>query len=147
MNDRAHLEHDTGRLFSDLWKPYGRDLFEESVQLFSQRLALAGFDRDWFRNKTCLDAGCGGGRNSIAMARLGAKEAVGIDVGKEGLDDAQKRAEGMPNVSYRFASILDIPFPEETFDMVWCAGVLMITADEELALDELARVTKRGGYL
>jgi SAM-dependent methyltransferase len=146
-NDRIHLEHATGQLFGDLWGAYDAELFEESVQLFFKRLHLVQFATGWFQNKICLDAGCGGGRNSIAMARLGAKEVIGIDVSEEGLKDAKRRAQGMLNVRFEQASILNIPFPDQTFDMVWCAGVLMITADEERALDELTRVMKKGGYL
>jgi SAM-dependent methyltransferase len=147
MEDRTSLESTTGRLFGDLWGPYDAKLFEESVELFDKRLQRARFDANWFKAKTCLDAGCGGGRNSVAMARLGAREVVGIDVGEQGLADARQRSHELPNLKFQYGSILDIPFENETFDLVWCAGVLMITADDEKALDELARVTKRGGYL
>jgi ubiquinone/menaquinone biosynthesis C-methylase UbiE len=147
MEDRALLEHDTGQLFSDLWGPYDTQLFKQSVQVFSKRHAIARFDIAWFNGKACLDAGCGGGRNGIAMARLGAKEVIGIDVGEEGLADARRRSQGLSNIKFLHASILDIPFEDKTFDMVWCAGVLMITADEDKALDELTRVLKRDGYL
>jgi ubiquinone/menaquinone biosynthesis C-methylase UbiE len=147
MSDRTALETATGQLFGGLWGPYNEQLFEESVQLFFKRLELVPFPESWFENKVCLDAGCGGGRNSLAMARLGAKEVVGIDLGEEGLADARRRAREMSNVRFQHASIMDIPFADGTFDMVWCAGVLMITADENRALDELARVVKKGGYL
>jgi ubiquinone/menaquinone biosynthesis C-methylase UbiE len=147
MSDRKALETATGQLFGGLWGPYSEQLFEESVQLFFKRLQLVPFPEDWFKNKVCLDAGCGGGRNSLAMARLGAKDVVGIDLGEEGLADARRRAREMSNVRFQHASIMDIPFADGTFDMVWCAGVLMITADENQALDELARVVKKGGYL
>jgi ubiquinone/menaquinone biosynthesis C-methylase UbiE len=145
--ERESLERSTGELFGDLWAPYGDPLFEESVQLFFKRLSIAGFDLRWFQGKTCMDAGCGGGRNTIAMARLGAQEAIGIDLGEKGLGDARRRAEGLPNAQFQKASILEIPFESAKFDMVWCAGVLMITANEERALDELTRITKKGGYL
>lgn len=145
--ERAELERKTGNLFSQLWGPYDEQLFEESVALFRRRLDLAGFDAGWFAGKTCLDAGCGGGRNSIAMARLGAARVEGIDIGEQGLADARRRAANLPNVGFRTASIMDIPFPDATFDLVWCAGVLMIVANEEQALDELARVVKPGGKL
>lgn len=147
MDNRDSIEDATGKLFGDLWGPYDKQLFEESVELFFERLRLTQFNSDWFEGKSCLDAGCGGGRNSIAMARLGAKEVVGIDLGVKGLEDARQRAEGMTNVEFENASILDIPFKDETFDMVWCAGVMMITANEEQALDELTRVVKNKGYL
>jgi ubiquinone/menaquinone biosynthesis C-methylase UbiE len=147
VTDRAPLEQATGELFGDLWGPYDQMLFDQSVELFYKRLDLAGIPRERFQGAHCLDAGCGGGRNSIAMARLGASHVTGIDLGVQGLEDARKRSEDVTNVDFQHASILDIPFSDETFDVVWCAGVLMITADEQQALDELARVLKPGGNL
>lgn len=144
---RETLERSTGELFGELWPAYDRKLFEESVDLFYRRLELAGFDRGWFRDKACLDAGCGGGRNTIAMARLGAREAIGIDLGEAGLADARERAKDLPNARFERGSILEIPFEDGRFDLVWCAGVLMITADPDRALGELARVIRPGGYL
>ncbi len=147
VDDRASLESATGRLFGELWSPYDDRLFEDSVQLFPRRLQLAGFELEWFKGKKCLDAGCGGGRNSVAMGRLGASQVIGIDIGEEGLENARLRAKGMPNVEFKYTSILDTPFPDGAFDLVWCAGVLMTTAEEERGLDELARITKSGGHL
>lgn len=144
---RQALEKDTGKLFGDLWGPYNEQLFEESVKLFTDRLDILGFDKDWFKGKTCLDAGCGGGRNTIAMARLGAVEAQGIDLGEKGIADAKRRSQNLTNTNFQVASIMEIPFEDGKFDMVWCAGVLMIVDDEDIALNELTRVVKKGGKL
>jgi ubiquinone/menaquinone biosynthesis C-methylase UbiE len=144
---RQALEKDTGKLFGDLWGPYDPKLFAESVELFARRLDIKGFDRNWFKGKTCLDAGCGGGRNTIAMAGLGAEKSYGIDLGENGIRDAKNRAQNLPNTDFRVASIMDIPFEDEKFDMVWCAGVLMIVDDEDIALNELTRVLKKDGKL
>jgi ubiquinone/menaquinone biosynthesis C-methylase UbiE len=145
--ERSQLESATGKLFSGLWTPYDEKLFEESVALFAQRLKLANFDETWFKGKTVLDAGCGGGRNTIAMARLGAAKACGVDIGEGGIADARKRAANLDNAEFKVGSILSIPYPDATFDLVWCAGVLMITDDENQALNELTRVLKPGGKL
>jgi len=144
---RSSLERATGQLYSELWGPYDAKLFEESVELFTRRLELAHFDKGWFEGKTCLDAGCGGGRNSIAMARLGARQVHGVDVGEQGLADARRRAGALTNVEFKGGSVLDLPLPSDTYDLVWCAGVIMHTADEERALDEVTRVTKPGGLV
>lgn len=135
----------TGRLFGDLWAPYDEELFRESVDLFARRLELAEVGTEFLQGKRALDAGCGGGRNAIGMARLGAAEVVGIDIGENGIADARKRAEGIDNVSFQVASLADIPFPDAHFDVVWCAGVLMHTADEMKVLGELSRVLRPGG--
>ena len=146
---RQALEKDTGKLFGDLWGPYDEKLFIESVELFTRRLDIKGFDKNWFQGKTCLDGGCGGGRNSIAMASLGAEKVYGIDLGANGIADAKMRAEklGRTNTDFRVSSIMDIPFEDSKFDMVWCAGVLMIVDDEDVALNELTRVLKKDGKL
>jgi ubiquinone/menaquinone biosynthesis C-methylase UbiE len=144
---REALERSTGKLFGDLWGPYDQKLFEESVELFNKRLDIIGFDKNFFQGKTTLDAGCGGGRNTIAMARLGAKFAQGIDLGEKGIADAKMRSQGMDNTAFQVASIMDIPFEDEKFDLVWCAGVLMIVDDEDVALDQLTRVLKKNGIL
>lgn len=144
---REALERDTGKLFEKLWGPYDDQLFEQSVELFMQRLNIVGMDEKWFDGKVCLDAGCGGGRNSIAMARLGAAESHGIDLGVKGIEDAKRRAQNLLNTQYSVASIMDIPYEAGKFDLVWCAGVLMIVDDENIALDELTRVLKKDGKL
>lgn len=145
--NRLSLERQTGAVFERLWSPYDEGQFRESLQLFRRRLDRIGFDTGFFHGKRVLDAGCGGGRNLIAMAGLGAAEAIGIDIGAAGIEDARRRARGLDNVGFRVASIMDIPFPDHSFDLVWCAGVLMITADEDQALDELTRVLRPGGML
>src|SRR5438874_1223600 len=71
---------ETGRLFGDLWHRYDENLYEESIALFARRFEANGFDLSWFRGRRCLDAGCGGGRYSIAMARLGASQVIGCDI-------------------------------------------------------------------
>ena len=86
------IEQTTGKLFSGLWDNYDNKLFEDSVSLFNERVDLSGLERSWFKDKICLDAGCGGGRATIGMARFGAKKVVGVDVGGEGLENAKIRA-------------------------------------------------------
>jgi ubiquinone/menaquinone biosynthesis C-methylase UbiE len=144
---RTDLERDTGQLFGKLWAPYDNALFEQSVNLFSRRLALVDFDPEWLRGQTVLDAGCGGGRNSLAMARLGAGQVHAVDIAAQGVETARQRTSSFSNVKVHHASVLDLPFPDRMFDMVWCAGVLMITDDADHALSELVRVLKPGGIL
>ena len=137
----------TALLFGDLWHRYDDDLFEESVTLFARRFEANGFNLRWFQGKRCLDAGCGGGRYTIAMAMLGASEVIGCDISAKGLADARQRTAGMPNIRFEEADVLDLPYPDESFDFVCCSGVLHHTADPEKGLRELARVLRSGGKI
>lgn len=135
----------TAALFGDLWRRYDHDLFEQSVQLFYDRFRANGFDLESLRGKRCIDVGCGGGRLSIAMARLGAAEVIGCDISEEGLQDARRRAEGLANVRFERASALELPFEDESFDFVLCNGVLHHTPDPVRGFTEITRILKRGG--
>ncbi len=143
----SEVEARTRQLFGDLWHKLDEEQFEQSVDLFARRFEANGFDLSWFEGKTCLDVGCGGGRYTIAMSRLGAVRAVGCDLSEEGLADARTRAADMTNVSFEQASALDLPFHDGSFDFVCCSGVLHHTTDADKGLDELTRVLRSGGKL
>jgi SAM-dependent methyltransferase len=143
----SEVEARTGRLFGDLWHKLDDEQFEQSVALFASRFKANGFDLSWLKGKQCLDVGCGGGRYTIAMSRLGAGQVVGCDISDDGLANARLRAEGLPNVNFEKASALDLPFDDESFDFVFSSGVLHHTTDPDRGLDELTRVLRPGGYL
>jgi ubiquinone/menaquinone biosynthesis C-methylase UbiE len=141
------VEARTGRLFGDLWHKLDDEQFEQSVDLFGKRFEANGFDLSWFKGKRCLDVGCGGGRYTIAMGRLGAAQVTGCDLSEEGLADARIHAEGMTNMAFEQASTLDLPFDDDSFNFVCCSGVLHHTTDADKGLDELTRVLSPGGKL
>jgi len=143
------VELKTGTLFGGLWPQYDDVLFKESVELFEKRWAANGEPGDFFVGKSCLDAGCGGGRYSIAMSKMGAESVVGIDLGEEGLEDARRRASSLVigNIEFQRASVLALPFDSNRFHFACCSGVLMGTPGVERGLAELHRVLKPGGSL
>lgn len=148
-NNRTLVEGATGELFGKLFPKYDDRGFLASVDLFKMRYEANGFDTRWFQGKECLDAGCGGGRYTIAMALLGAAKAIGIDLGEPSIIDARRRARelNLTQTQFETGSILDIPFPDDAFDFVCCSGVLMILVDSERGMAELSRVLKPGGIL
>lgn len=149
----AYKPHDvekrTASLYAPLWEQFNRELFDESILLFGKRLKENGVNLKWFKGKTCLDAGCGGGRYVVAMSMLGAKKVVGIDMNYRGLKDAQARIKEkkLKNVLLKHGSILHMPFPNHSFDFVCCNGVLHHTIDPSKGLKELVRVLKPKGVL
>lgn len=139
-----NVERETGELFGSLWGRLTDEQYRESVSLFRARFEINGFDLDWFKGKQCLDAGTGSGRYAVAMAMHGARVSA-CDISEAGLEVARARSEGVPNLTFRLGSVLDLPFPDASFDFVCCAGVLHHTASIERGLDELTRVLRPGG--
>lgn len=143
----SQLERETGALFGPLWAGLSDEQYRASVELFVKRAQANDFDLDWLKGKTCLDAGCGSGRYSVAMALHGAGAITAVDVSDSGLAEARRRARDFPQISFQQASVLQLPFADASFDFVWSAGVIHHTADFDRALGELVRVLRPGGKL
>lgn len=146
LTDRELL---TAIVYGDTFALYDDESFDEFLEPLVVRLERNGIDRRVFTGRRCLDAGCGGGRGSILMAEAGAREVVGIDLSERNVESSRARAErrGLANCTFQRASLLEIPFEDETFDIVWCNGVLHHTADPDKGLREITRVLKVGGSL
>jgi ubiquinone/menaquinone biosynthesis C-methylase UbiE len=134
----------TGDLFGPLWTKLTDEQYRQSVDLFTKRALANGFDLEWLKGKSVLDAGCGSGRYSVALAMHGAAEIQAIDVSQTGLEEARRRAVEFPQIDFKQASVLDIPFPDNQFDLVWCAGVIHHTTDFQKGISEVSRVVKKG---
>lgn len=98
---------------------------------------------------TFLDAGCGSCAHSVRLARRGFKVHA-VDFSESALNMAQQfvRAKGVHDrITLGRESLLELSFPDQSFDYVLCWGVLMHIPDVERAVAELARVLKPGGAL
>jgi SAM-dependent methyltransferase len=70
----------------------------------------------------CLDAGCGGGDVTIALAQMAPTRTVtGIDIDetKVEIDRADATAMGVGNVSFRVANALEAPSESGGYDLVY----------------------------
>lgn len=146
----ATYEKKTGSLYGSLFTAYDDKRFEESVALFEMRHKKWGIDTGWFSGKECLDAGCGGGRFLIALSRLGAKKVVGIDISAEAVAAANQRIQEkgfVGTAEAKQSSVLEIPFPDASFDYVVSSGVIHHTPDPKKGFSELVRVLRPGGKL
>jgi len=96
-----------------------------------------------------LDAGCGTGIFSAIFARNGAGRVVGIDISPGSLETARglKEKFNLANVSFERQDMLQLPFADGTFDIVWAWGTVHHTTDPLRAISELARVLRLGGSI
>lgn len=63
------------------------------------------------------------------------------------VEAAYENTKHMPNITVSQASILELPYPEDIFDIVYSDGVVHHTPDPERAVRELGRRVKHGGIL
>lgn len=145
----APVEEITGRHYGELFKAFDPEAyFEETASILRQRLENNGIDVAQFRDKRVLDAGCGGGRYSVAWRRLGAAPVVGVDMSEIGVMDARRRVTdaGIDGVTFEIGSVLDLPFPSDSFDVAFSNGVLHHTVNWQVGVHELLRVLRPGGF-
>ena len=83
---------------------------------------------EWFRGKTVLDAGCGSGRWTYAMASLGAT-VIAVDLTDAGVLAAYKGTKEFERVAVVQSNVSNLPFRPESFDLVVSWGVLHHTPD------------------
>lgn len=88
-----------------------------------------------------LDAGCGGGRNLVDLARIGSVSAI------EPSAPAYRKALGRGIGRVLQARVEEMPFPDESFDVVTCLDVIEHVEDDAAGLATLRRVTRPGGFL
>ena len=98
-----------------------------------------------------LDLGSGSGLDSfVASLKVGATgTVVGIDMTVAQLDKANELRQqgGFSNVEYVHGYIDQLPFEDESFDVVISNGVINLVADKDNTFKQAARVLKRGGRL
>ena len=141
----ASIETKTSSLYSDLWEAFDRKTLErESLALLRNRISPELIETH-VRGKRLLDVGCGSGRYTLALAAVGA-DVVGVDYQARSFARAAELAKANRiSASFQEANVLELPFADESFDFVFCNGVLHHTSSMERGLDEYVRVLRRGG--
>jgi SAM-dependent methyltransferase len=91
-----------------------------------------------------LDSGCGTGALAAALAPLVGK-VVGTDTDLDYLEAA--RALGLENAEFVEGDATKLPFEYGKFDLSGCVRLLHHVRRPELAVSELARVTRPGGRI
>lgn len=144
--EEERLERTTSNLYSELWKAFDRQtLTGEAVALVRARIPQPVVDA-YIAGRNVLDMGCGSGRYTLALAALGAAHATGIDVQGRSFEAARAWAvEHGVKAEFREGNVLVLPFPDASFDFVFCNGVIHHSASIEQGLREIARVLKPGG--
>lgn len=139
------------QLKSLFWSLYGWFVWDEQKTPSSQiqRITTILATNQVGSGAHVLDAGCGTGNYSLALAQAGFR-VTGIDYAAGMLARARAKATSTlaPTLSFQQMS-LDKPlvFPDSSFDHIINISVLQSVANPAFTLGELWRVLKPGGLL
>ncbi len=95
-------------------------------------------DPEELEGKVALDAGCGVGTASEAMAELGLW-VVALDI-SDGVYEAKKRVDNVVK-----GDLLNLPFCDGVFDIIYAKGTLHHTPDTHKAFEECTQKLKEDG--
>ncbi|BDZ70475.1 class I SAM-dependent methyltransferase [Methanobacterium petrolearium] len=96
-----------------------------------------------------LDIGCGTGLPTLELARMSGGEVIGIDIDQDSLDILKEKIEKMgleKQIETINCSLFDLPFPDESFDMIWSEGSIFIIGFKR-GLKEWKPLLKDQGFL
>lgn len=95
-----------------------------------------------------LDIGCGDGVLAVTLRQRGAAAVVGLDASESMLDAAKMRAsEQDVDVALCLGHAENLPFADQSFDVVVAVTILCFVAEAEQTFAEIGRVLRPGGRL
>ncbi|TAE58789.1 MAG: class I SAM-dependent methyltransferase, partial [Nostocales cyanobacterium] len=153
---------------SDIWdkirqqfdnSPYPRIPLDKSPKndrsyLYIHSLVTAYYQRNQkvidTQDKIILDAGCGSGYKSLALAEANpGVKIIGIDISAESVKLAEQRLKyhGFDNAEFYVLSIYDLPDLKYKFDYINCDETLYLMPDIIAALQAMKAVLKPEGII
>ncbi|MEM6613064.1 MAG: methyltransferase domain-containing protein [Cyanobacteria bacterium P01_C01_bin.72] len=122
---------------------------QAQIDLIEELLLWAGYTQD-NSPQNIIDVGCGIGGSTLYLAQKFGSSATGITLSPVQASRAKERAmeAGLPEgVNFEVANALEMPFGDDTFDLVWSLESGEHMPDKAKFLAECYRVLKPGGKL
>ena len=134
---KIHLDH--------LLDPQVRDRHSTLIEP-----SIMGLPDDHFVDLICGDIGCGSAvHGTVSLLSQDAGYVHALDLDASFIEPAQKRLSDKPEFNDRWAldvgSLMDLPYDQDSFDFIVCAGVIHHVSDDRQAIKEIYRVLKSGG--
>ena len=142
-----------GQLAADVQGEVRREAFGEDL---GQASWITGAEaRAWFdllrlgSGQHALEVACGSGGVTCAMARHTGATSVGVDINRHGIDAATRWAEREGLSSLVSFQVVDasrrLPFPDESFDVVFCNDAINHLPERSTVLQDWCRVLRPAG--
>ena len=123
-----------------------RDQFRANLSKYTRK---AFNELPLLKKPRILDIGCGSGIPTIELAKLSDGEIIGIDIDQNRLNELIRKVhnEGLSDrVKTIKCSLLEMDFPNESFDIIWAEGSIWVIGFER-GLKEWNRLLKTDGFM
>ncbi len=128
---------------------YKLDRRQAQIELIEELLIWAGYNKQHVP-QNIIDVGCGIGGSTLHLAQKFGSTATGITLSPVQASRAQERAAEIgldSRVHFEVANALEMPFEDNTFDLVWSLESGEHMPDKTKFIAECYRVLKPGGKM
>lgn len=94
-----------------------------------------------------IDIGCGSGRYSAIVAKLGVQYVIGIEINHKRLKDAKDRFGKICNIYFICASAEKLPIKNQTLNLTLMIDVIEHVNNQHKTLNEANRILKSNGKI
>lgn len=107
------------------------------IRAFQKKIKKILSDIDY---RALHEVGCGQGYNLRSLSSIKKAEISGSDISEEALASAKKN---VPEAELIVASVYQLPFSDNSFDLVVASEVLEHLGNAEKGLEEIKRISRR----
>lgn len=139
-------QKDSWNKFSPGWKKWDTLIMEFLQPIGDEMIKLINPKE----NETVLDVATGTGQPGISIAaKIGNGKIIFTDLAAGMLEIAKENARkaGIPNFEIQVCDVSELPFADNSFDIISCRLGFMFFPDMQMAAKELTRVLKPGGRI
>lgn len=122
------------------------DIFENIINKETNKGLCVKVEEEILKTDEVLECACGTGLLSGVIAKK-CKSLVATDFSLKMLKRAGKKHRGYANIEFKEGNILQIEYPNESFDVVVAANVIHLLDEPYKALAEMDRVCRKGGRI
>lgn len=141
LDKNYDLKERTKKSFAFSWQKFA-DIYEDPTDFLDW---IYPKDKNFFKNKVILDAGCGTGKHALFASQFGAMEVIGFDLSNS-VETAYRITKSVKNIHIVQADIFNLPFKEK-FDFIYSIGVLHHLPEPERGFKNLVELLKEEGWL
>lgn len=141
-SDFSKNENRNDKAYTDLWNR-GHDFYKD--QTYSRENQELAKWSSYFKTDSVMDVGCGSGRHLEKWLEFGAKSLVLVDI-SDAIFQARREFlllnSSIPALFIK-ASMNQLPLKTQSISFTWSSGTLGLAEDQEGALKEMLRLTRK----